>query len=91
MDTSRDELERRCPRLGGAISFQYCRACGDDGRPCWKIADCWWESFDVVSYLRDNLPADQLNEILAKKEQPQPKVASLLELIERARARNRPS
>ncbi len=77
----------RCPRLGGTISFEYCRTCGDDHLPCWKIADCWWESFDVMSYLRENLPEDQLTLLLEKKEQPQPKVNSLLDLIEKARSR----
>ena len=87
MDTSKDGLEMRCPRLGGSVSFQYCRSCGDQSLPCWKTADCWWESFDVMSYLRDNLTEDQYRAFLDKKEQPPPKVSSLLDLIEKARSR----
>lgn len=87
MDTGKDGLEMRCPRLGGAISFQYCRTCGDENLPCWKIADCWWETFDVMSWLRESLPEDQIQQILEKKEQPQPKVSTLLDLIEKARNR----
>ncbi|MFH2131929.1 MAG: hypothetical protein ABIK68_16260 [bacterium] len=88
MDTSRDSLDRHCPRLGGTIFFEYCRTCGDEDQPCWKIADCWWEVFDIMSYLRENLTATQLNQLLEKKEQPQPKVTSLIDLIEQARLRS---
>jgi hypothetical protein len=85
MDSNRDQLERRCPRLGGSVSFHYCKTCSDDDLPCWKISDCWWESFDVMSYLRANLTEDQLQRLLEKRAQPQPKISSLLELIEKAR------
>jgi hypothetical protein len=87
MDSAKDKLEMRCPRLGGSISFQYCRTCGDDDLPCWKIADCWWESFDVMAWLKANLSESQLATLLEHKEQPQPKVSSLIELIEQARNR----
>ena len=39
----------------------------------------------MMSYLKDNLTEDQLQRLLEKKENPQPKVSSLLELIEKAR------
>ena len=32
-----DRLERRCPRLGGPITFGYCRAAEDNGNPCFKV------------------------------------------------------
>ena len=38
-----------------------------------------------MSYLRANLTDDQLQRLLEKKDQPQPKISSLLELIEKAR------
>lgn len=87
MDTSNDGLEMRCPRLGGTISFQYCRTSGDEGMPCLKTADCWWEAFDVITYLWDNLTKEQFQQLVEKKEVPQPKVSSLLDLIEQARNR----
>lgn len=87
MDTSRDTQEIRCPRLGSTVSFYYCRTCGDSALPCFKAADCWWERFDILSFLRENLARDQFETLMAKKQHPQPKVASLLELIEQARNR----
>jgi hypothetical protein len=48
--------------------------------------DCWWEHFDVVQYLKDNLSEDQFNRLTEAR--PKPKVTSLIELIEQARKRN---
>jgi hypothetical protein len=86
MDKIDAGLVRRCPRLGNPVPFNYCEICGDDQQPCFKILDCWWEHFDVVQYLKDNLSEDQFNHLMEAR--PQPKVASLLELIEQAKNRN---
>jgi hypothetical protein len=80
-----DDLERRCPRLGGPVTFRYCRFAGSDRSMCWKIADCWWERFDVMTYLRGILSEPELNALLAKR--PKQKVSSIIELIEQARRR----
>ena len=80
-----DGLERRYPRLGGPVSFRYCRTNGEDGLPCWKIFDCWWESFDVVEYLKKSLPEDTFKKLVNAK--PKPKMVSLVELIEQAKNR----
>ena len=85
MDESKDQLERRCPRLGGSITFQYCRLCGDAGLPCWKIFDCWWEVFDITDFLKENLPGDAFDRLVDAK--PKPKISSLVELIEQAKQR----
>lgn len=77
------KLERRCPRLGGPVPFKYCMLIGEDKQPCFKVIDCWWETFDVVRYLKDNLPEDQFNRLLDAR--PRPKIASLVELIEKAK------
>jgi hypothetical protein len=39
-----------------------------------------------VQYLKDKLPEDQFNSLMAAK--PKPKIASLVELIEQAKKRN---
>ncbi|MBW2571306.1 MAG: hypothetical protein JRE61_02780 [Deltaproteobacteria bacterium] len=70
-----DGLERRCPS----------RTNGEDGLPCWKIFDCWWESFDVVEYLKKSLPEDTFKRLVNVK--PKPKMVSLVELIEQAKNR----
>ena len=85
MDATKDHLERRCPRLGGTVSFQYCKISGDDNRPCWKTIDCWWEYFDVLSYLKENLPENEFNMLLNVR--PKPKISSIVDLIEQAKKR----
>lgn len=80
-----DQLERRCPRLGGPVPFGYCRTSGDDLSVCWKILDCWWESFDVVMYLQNFLSPEQLNQLVRAK--PKPKIVTLVELMEQAKKR----
>jgi hypothetical protein len=77
-----DPLSRRCPRLGGPVTFGYCMGCEPSG-PCLKVADCWWETFDVVGYLRDHLPADRFETLMRAR--PKPKIASLVELIQKSR------
>ena len=83
MNSSDNPLERRCPRLGGPVSFNYCIKCDDAHQPCFKIIDCWWETFDVVRYLKDHLPEEQFNQLNTAK--PRPKIASLVELIDKAK------
>ena len=83
MNKSKDHLEQRCPRLGGSVTFQYCRTCGDNGLPCWKIFDCWWEYFDVVTFLRTYLPEDVVSQIANTR--PKPKITSLVEIIAQAK------
>ena len=83
MDNSKDSIERRCPRLGGPVTFQYCRECGDGELPCWKVIDCWWEYFDVVGFFQSILSEKQFKRVLMDR--PESKVGSLVELIKRAK------
>ncbi len=78
-----DHFERRCPRLGGNVSFHYCTISGDADIPCFKIFDCWWEYFDVVAYLKKTLTEEQFHRLVNSK--PKPKVASLVDLIGQAK------
>ncbi|MCU0585404.1 MAG: hypothetical protein MUC46_04955 [Desulfobacterales bacterium] len=75
-------LSRRCPRLGGPVTFGYCMGC-EPGGPCLKVIDCWWETFDIIGYLQDHLPADQFQSLMGAR--PKPKIAALVELIEKIR------
>ncbi len=81
----KDSLEQRCPRLGGPVPFKYCRTTGEGGMPCFKIMDCWWETFDVRTYLENSLSEAEFKSILEAK--PPDKIASLLDLIEQAKQR----
>jgi hypothetical protein len=85
MDGDNDNRERRCPRLGGPVSFRYCRQEGENDLPCWKVIDCWWESFEIGAYLRRNLSEDQFRRLATFR--PKPKVSSLIEMIEQAKKR----
>ncbi len=78
-----ENIEQRCPRLGGRVSFRYCKTMGDDHSVCWKIFDCWWERFDVVNYLKNNLPKEKYDMLADSK--PKPKVMTLVELAEKAK------
>lgn len=82
---SHDQRQRRCPRLGHDVFFGYCRICGDDSSPCFKVFDCWWEQFDVVDYLRKHLTTEAFDKL--RSNPPQNKVSSLVDLIQQARKR----
>lgn len=69
--------------MGGPVPLSYCKQCDDDHQPCFKIIDCWWETFDVVRYLKDQLSEEQFSRLSSGT--PRPKVASLVELIEKAK------
>ena len=84
-DTTSKPSVQRCPRLGSAVPLTYCLSCEPIRRPCFKVIDCWWEIFDVVGYLRDNLPEEEFNQLLDAR--PKAKICSLVELIEQAKQR----
>ena len=81
-----DTLERRCPRLGSDVALGYCKRCGEDQSPCFKLLDCWWERFDVVAHMQASLSAEAFD-ALARHRTPPDKVTSLVDLIRRAQAR----
>jgi hypothetical protein len=80
-----DRYERRCPRLGGPVSFRYCLGADEQGNPCHKTIDCWWEYFDVVSFLKDHLSEEAFKALAERR--PTNKVTRLVDLIEQARRR----
>lgn len=86
MKTDVDVQERRCPRLGGNVTFGYCRSCGEGNSVCPGVIDCWWESFDVVEYFRARSGKEELS-LLGSPKPPKNKVVSLLEMIRGARRR----
>ena len=52
----------RCPRLGHEVSFGYCRQ-ETRGKSCRLILNCWWEQFDVRSFLQANLPEADMAQV----------------------------
>jgi hypothetical protein len=76
-----ENLDTRCPRLGGTVPFGYCCAPGEP-TPCYKILDCWWEIFDVTTYLRSHLPKDVFEKLLEDRDPPN-RLNAIFELVER--------
>jgi hypothetical protein len=79
--TANDTRRRRCPMLGHDLAFSYCRAPGADV-PCRKIFDCWWNTFDVTTFIRSHYGEEGIRRILAP---PKEKVLTLADLIKKAR------
>jgi len=78
-----DDVTIRCPRLGHEIHFSYC-CCENQGLPCFKTLDCWYNNFDVHAYLTEKLSKDDFKKVFVEKGKP--KIQSLFDLIEQAKA-----
>ena len=79
-----EDLEIRCPRLGGEVTFAYCETEGGD-LPCPRILVCWEAHLPVGPYLRKKLSPAQWH---ACFDQPvKDKVTTLVQLIEDAKKR----
>jgi hypothetical protein len=81
-DPPKDTFQIRCPRLGHQINFPYCRS-ENNGLPCFKTLDCWYNHFDVHAYLTDKLSKEDFEKAFLNKGKP--KVSSLFDLIEQAK------
>ena len=79
-----DQLQLRCPRLGGEVTFGYCQKEAGD-IPCPRIVLCWQPFLPVEVYLRQRLTDEQWNRWSTGK--PKEKLVSLVELIEEAKKR----
>jgi len=77
-----DSLQIRCPRLGGEVTFAYCRVEGGD-IPCMRIIACWQSCLSIAGYLEEILTPAQTERFCGLR--PKDKVVSLIELIESAK------
>ena len=76
-----------CRRLGHEMTFGYCRQ-ETGGKPCRLILDCWWEEFDVRSFLQAHLSAEDMAQVERASAAPPPaKVLNLVELIQKTKDR----
>ena len=76
-----DEKTMRCPRVGGEVTFRFCRF-ENNMLPCRFIAGCWQSQMDIAAFLEAHYSEDELNRIFAP---PKPKIESLVGLMERAK------
>ena len=75
----------RCCRLGHEVTFGYCRQ-ETRGTPSRLILNCWWEQFDVRSFLQAHLPEADMAQVERAGDSPPPaKVPSLVEMIQQAK------
>ena len=81
------DLLLHCRRLGHEMTFGYCRQ-ETGGKPCRLILDCWWEQFDVRSFLQAHLPEGDMAQVeRASDSSPPSKVLSLVEMIQQTKDR----
>ncbi len=78
-----DDKEGYCRILGHHLRFSYCRSC-QEGMPCFKILDCWFEKIDVQKFIEENYSAEEIERFL---QTPKPKMQTLMTLIQRAQER----
>jgi len=81
-----DNLEIRCPRLGGEVTFSYCEQEGGDN-PCVRIIACWQSFFPVEAYLKGRMSQESWERFSGQM--PKDKVSTLIELIEAAKIRKK--
>jgi hypothetical protein len=76
-----DRLDTRCPRLGGEVTFDYCRKMGE-GLPCSRSLLCWAPQFPVMEYMIRVLDSDEWRQVF--EQPPKPRLSSVLEAAHRA-------
>lgn len=81
-DLPHEDRERRCPKLGGPVTFSYCRIESGD-MPCSRSLACWSEVFDVSSFFKSIMDEQEFKEHF--NQQGRQKVVTLMELIEKAK------
>ena len=77
-----EDKEIRCPKLGGPVTFGYCRI-EDIGRPCFRAITCWKNHFAVEALFRDSMSEEEFDKCFSRP--PPSRVGTLLELIEKAK------
>ena len=78
-----DQLDLRCPRLGGTVTFDYCRKVSQ-GLPCSRSLLCWAPQFPVMEYMIRVLDQDEWQQVF--EQPPQARLSSVLEAADKARA-----
>ena len=75
-----DGERRYCRSLGHHVPFGYCRAV-QQGLPCSRIRDCWFETLQIDRFLYEHYTEEQRRRVFAPSK---PKLTSILEIAQRA-------
>ncbi len=75
-----DTLEIRCPRLGGEVTFAYCKR-ENNGIPCARTIRCWQIHFAVEEYLKKSLSPEDWDRCF--NQPPKDKITTIFEIIDR--------
>jgi len=81
MNIQFDDKNSYCRTLGHYVPFRYCRTV-NNGLPCRKIKDCWFEKIDIVLFITENYTESEQEQIFAP---PPEKISTILDLINKAR------
>ena len=74
----------RCPRLGGEITFRYCRR-EQGALPCRMILRCWEGLIPVEGHLREFLTTEEWKRCFNTS--PKDKMTTILEIADAVRKR----
>lgn len=75
-----DSRTSYCRSLGHYVPFRYCRTV-NNGLPCRKIRDCWFEKIDIDGFIAEFYTESEQKQIFAL---PEEKISSLIDLIRKA-------
>ena len=79
-----DDLILRCPRLGGEVTFAYCRR--EQGNlPCQRTLRCWQDLIPVEKHLREYLTDDEWDRCFNVL--PKDKMTTILEIANAVKKR----
>jgi hypothetical protein len=75
-----DKRVTRCRRLGHEVTFHYCLT--QEGHTvCPLILNCWWEVFDVVTFLREILTEEEFQALVQRRAAPPPRLQRIVEIL----------
>jgi len=81
-----DHMILRCPKLGGEVTFAYCRKEQGD-LPCQRIIRCWQELIPVEQHLGTILSEDEWERCFNVP--PKDKIATIFEIADELKKRKK--
>ena len=76
-----DKKNGYCRMLGHTLGFRYCRTM-NEGLPCHNILNCWFERFDIKSFMSAHYSEEELQAVF---QPPKMKIAAMVEVINKVK------